>query len=224
MKFLHVEKKRVVLVFISVIIMGFCLSFLNKCQFGADSFTTANNAFSNLFGIDFGTYQLIVNIVMLIVVIAIDRTQIGWGTVANMVLVGYSCNFFTWIESKIIPESVASYDDSLGYYVFNSFTTKIIVVWPILLLFIIAASCYMAADLGASPYDAVPFVICNKFKNAPFRLIRIAYDLAFAAVGYALGATVGLVTIAIALALGPVVAWMKESFIDKLLGTKKEEN
>ncbi|MCR4839980.1 MAG: hypothetical protein K5848_00400 [Lachnospiraceae bacterium] len=222
MKFQVNDKKRLVFVVVSCILMGFCISWLNKCCFGSDSFTTANNGLSNKLGIDFGTYQLMVNIVMLIAVLLIDRTQIGWGTVANMVLVGYSCNFFSWLEAKILPSSVISFDKSLGYYIFDSFTVRIIVVWPVMLLFIIAASCYMSASLGSSPYDALPFVIASRFPKKLFKIIRILYDVAFAVLGFAFGAKVGLVTVVIALALGPVVAWMKESFIDKLLGAPKE--
>lgn len=224
MKFLHVDKKRLVFVVISVIMMGFCLSWLNKCCFGADSFTTANNALSNKFGIDFGTYQLIVNIAMLVVVILIDRSQIGWGTVANMALVGYSCNFFSWLEAKILPDSMISFDKALGYYVFDDFTVRMIVVWPVMILFIIAASCYMSADLGSSPYDALPFVIAGRFPDKYFKIIRILYDVAFAALGFAFGAKVGLVTVVIAIALGPVVSWMRKSFIDRLLGKPAERS
>lgn len=210
MKFLHVDKRRVLLALIGVIFMGLSLSFLNPTKFGADPFTCMNLAISEkirnvLPFVTFGTWQAFLNIIMFVLVVVFDRGQIGWGTVFNMILVGYCCDFFTWVNGLWMPAGL-----------YDSMTTKILIAVPTLIVFIFAASLYMAADLGASPYDALPFIISTKLK-LPFRPVRIGYDATFMIIGLCFGATLGFVTIGIVLGLGPVVAWMKEKVVAKLL-------
>ena len=56
---------------------------------GVDPFTAMNLGLSALVGMDFGTFQLLVNLVILVAVFAFDKWQIGLGTIINMVFVGY---------------------------------------------------------------------------------------------------------------------------------------
>ena len=46
---------------------------------------------------DFGTFQLLVNLAILAAVFALDKYQIGLGTLINMVGVGYLIELFTWL-------------------------------------------------------------------------------------------------------------------------------
>lgn len=63
---------------------------------GVDPFTAMNLGVSARIGMDFGTYQLIVNFVILVFVFFLDKHLIGLGTIINMVGVGYLIQFFTW--------------------------------------------------------------------------------------------------------------------------------
>ena len=60
---------------------------------------------------------------------------------------------------------------------------------PALFIFIIAASAYMGASLGTSPYDAISYILADKIKKVPFRVVRICYDLVVCVAGWALGST-----------------------------------
>ena len=129
MKF-KLDIKRIIICFLAVFGMGFFLSFLMLCGLGTDPCSFMNKAISLKIGMLFGTWQLIINAVMLIIVIFWDRSSLGFGTVFNMVLVGYYVDFFDWVWSKTIPS-----------HIFTDNITR----WPVflgaLLCFIISVMC-----------------------------------------------------------------------------------
>jgi len=85
----------------------------------------------------------------------------------------------------------------------------------ILVAFVLAASVYMTVDLGTSPYDSIPMIIWKKFDKINFRWIRITFDVTAAFIGFCFGATIGIVTLIMSFALGPVIAWMRTK-VEKL--------
>lgn len=199
MKFSIKDRKRIFYVIAAVILMGLSLSFLIRLNFGTDPCSAMNLGISRHLHLSFGTWLVLFNIILFILVIVFDRSQLGWGTLVNMLLVGYSADFFKWLFNLILPDNAF---DSLGI--------RIIVLIPSLFVFIVAAAVYMAVDLGSAPYDAIVFIIASKLKKIPFRLIRIAWDMTACLIGFLLGSTIGVVTVLIAFLLGPVIAWVKE--------------
>ena len=210
MKFLHIEKKRLVLMVAAVIMMGFCLSFLEPCGFGTDPCTCMNLGISRALGMLFGNWQALLNCCLFVVVLIYGRNQIGWGTLANMFLVGYSFNFFTWLNAKWLPEGI-----------FESMAARVIIALLALFLFVLAVSVYIASDLGTAPYDAVPSIIASKSKKLSFRTMRMIWDCLACLIGCLFGSVPGVVTVAIAFALGPVITWVKEKVIRRLLYGRK---
>lgn len=204
MKFGFKDKKRILAVVLAVILMGFALTFLIRVNFGADPCSSMNLGISNKLGISFGNWQVIFNLTLFIIVILCDRSQIGWGSLVNMFLIGYSVDFFNWILDHTLPSDF-----------FTGLGIRIAVLIPSLSLFILAAGVYMAVDLGAAPYDAVVFILASKLKKIPFRVVRMVWDITVCTIAYLLGSTIGLVTVVMAFTLGPVIAWVKIK-IDKL--------
>ena len=191
---------------IGVCCMGFGLYWLDHIKFGTDSWTTFNLALSAITGVSYGNTILVTNIVLFVFVLIFGRREIGIGTVANMVLVGYAKDFFEWVFSHFIPDEF-----------FAPFINRCLVLVPALAWFVIFAAVYMAVDLGTSPYDAVPNILSARIKKIPFMYIRIAYDALWAVIGFFLGGTVGAVTVLIALFLGPCITWVKKK-LEKIFG------
>lgn len=188
-------KKRLIVMNIGVFLMGFFLSFLIKVDLGTDPCTFMNWTVSERLGILFGTWQLILNAVLFIFVILFGRNQIGAGTIANMVFIGYIANFFKWLWEKIIPE-----------HYFTDMPSRAVIFVLSLLCFIISVSFYINANMGVSPYDAMPQIISEKvIKKVPFAVIRIAYDFLVIVVGVALGGKPNIGIVLMALFLGPVI-------------------
>ena len=102
----HHMIKRVVLSFISIIIMGLGISFFSVSGFGVDPFTSMNMNIAGALGLGFGTYQLIVNFaILLFVIIVAHRGLVGVGTAFNMVFCGYSCEFFESIFRPMVESN-----------------------------------------------------------------------------------------------------------------------
>ena len=189
-----------------VALMGFSISWLVPCGFGTDGFTALNLAVSAKLGLSFGTWQAALNIALFLLVLAFGRRHIGLGTFANMLLVGYICDFFSWIWDMVLPA---------GF--FAPLLTRVLVAVPALGLFVLAAAVYMDMDLGVAPYDALPFILHKALRGrVPFSVLRVAYDLAVIALGYALGAPFAAVTLAMAFLLGPAVEAVRRG-LDRLL-------
>jgi len=186
-----------ILVIAAVILMGFALSWLLLVDLGTDPCTLLNQTISTRLGISIGNWQALFNTVLLIFVIIFGGRNLGFGTLANMFLVGYSIDFFSWIWAKVLPADL-----------FTSMGVRIAVLIPALVLFILAASFYMDVDMGTAPYDAVSFIISTHLPNVSFRVIRIVYDFVVTAIAVLLGGKLGIVTVLMIITLGPVIEWL----------------
>ena len=197
--YLKTNKRRILLVLFAVIGMGFSLSFLIRTNLGGDPYTCMNLAISDCLGLSFGHWQALLNVVLLVVVLLCDRTLFGIGTLANMFLVGYCVDLFTWAENFFLPETI------------TSVAARGLIAIPALVVFIISAALYMSCELGTAPYDAVSFLLhkgitkARIFAKLPFRAVRIPYDFIACGICLLFGGSIGLVTIFISLFLGPMV-------------------
>ncbi|MCH5268200.1 MAG: hypothetical protein J1E62_07635 [Lachnospiraceae bacterium] len=197
--------KNFILMLVSVTTMGFGVSLLKLTHFGTDPCSSMNYGVAGKIGMSFGTYQLLLNLVLLIFVILFNWRLIGTGTIGNMVVVGYAADFFTkiWNDVCHIPA-----DLSMG--------ARIAILIPTLFIFVIAAACYMNSGCGMAPYDAIPFIICSflekKFKKDLFKPVRFCLDLAAMLIGWFTGGETGLITVLMVITLAPTVAYVGEFF------------
>lgn len=202
--------KRLVVVLLAVIIMGFSLSWLVRVDLGIDPYTSMNLAISDKLGISLGNWQALLNSIMFLLVIAFGREHIGFGTLANMFLVGYALDFFTWLWDMFLPADA-----------FESMTVRILVLIPALAVFVVSAAVYMDVELGTAPYDAIPIMISKYQKKVPFSIVRMLFDSSVILLGLGFDAKIGIVTILMAFTLGPVIAWIGAR-INSFLGIEYE--
>lgn len=195
---------RLVATVVAVIIMGFCLSWLLLVDWGTDPCTLMNNSISQTLGISLGNWQALLNTVLLVVVVIFGGRNLGFGTLANMYLVGYSIDFFMWIWSQVLPEGL-----------FDSWLVKVLVMVPALVIFVFAVAVYVDMNMGTSPYDAMPMIVSKRLPKVPFKVVRMGYDALVTVIGMLFGGSLGVVTFVMVLALGPVIEW-----VSKLLSKK----
>lgn len=187
--------KRLIVMIIGVFFMGFFLSFLIKVDLGTDPCTFMNLTLSRFLGLSFGNWQLLLNSCLFIIVILFGRKLIGFGTIANMVFIGYIADFFGMVWDKTVPE-----------HIFREFPSRAIVFAIALAMFIFSVSLYINANMGVAPYDAIPQIISEKvFKKVPFAIIRIAFDFTAILIGVLFGNRPNIGIILMALFLGPVI-------------------
>lgn len=197
------KSKEVIRCFIAVFGMGFFLSFLILCDLGTDPATYMNRSVAARLGLSLGNWQLIFNIIMLLFVLLLKRSLIGFGTIFNMVLIGYYADFFCWLFRKFIPD--------------KAFTAPVS-RWPIFLVtlagFILSAAVYITADMGVSPYDGLPIILTEKIRKhkpqIPPMVIRICWDAAAILVGTLVGGKPIIGIILMALFLGPAITWVRK--------------
>ena len=194
-------KKRTFIMLIAVIVMGICVQFLNRTNLGPDPCSAMNYSISAKLGLSFGTYQLLFNAVLFVLIFLKDRSLFGLGTIGNMVVVGYSADFTGWLIDTLgfMP---AAEQMSIG--------VKLGIMLPTLIVFLFAAALYMNCGLGTAPYDALPVLVHQGIEKAakkqvPYKFVRIAYDGAATVVALLVGGSAGVVTVLMIFTLGPCV-------------------
>lgn len=190
--------RRLVSLLLSVEMMGVCVAVFDRIALGTDPCSTMNFGLSRLTGLSFGTWQLTLNALLMLIVLRFDVGRIGAGTLANMVLIGYTADF------------VMAVLDRFPALLTLTLCMRLAVFVPTMLLFLLAASVYMAVDLGVAPYDAVPQILAAHANRLSFRAIRVCWDVGVMLIGFALGSTVGLTTVVTGFCLGPVIAAVTE--------------
>ena len=130
---------------------------------GADPCTMMNRAISMKLGMTFGNWQALLNVILLVIVVIFGGKNLGFGTLANMILIGYYADFFMWIWNQVFPENL-----------FQSMQVRIGVLIPAIIVFILSAALYMDVDMGTAPYDAIPIIISDHLPKVPFKVVRSA--------------------------------------------------
>lgn len=136
-----------------------------------------------------GRVHLLVSLLILLVLLGLDRSYVGVGTVLCMALGGPIIDVFTRWLSPVIHGGLP-------------------LLWRLVLL---AAGCLILAfgmtivirsQAGTGPNDLVAVVLSDKLKK-PFGPVRVAVDCAFAGIGLALGGVLGIGTVVCAFLVGP---------------------
>ena len=211
------EKKKFMLMLTGILLIGMCVASYRMSGFGVDAFSCMNLGVSGFLRMSFGTWQLLINAVLLLVVWFTIRHCIGPGTVVNMVCVGYTADFLCWLFLNRIGLQVTM---------------------PLRLLFLIlgtlfaslGCACYMIADMGISPYDSVAFIITKyAHRKISFRFARVMSDVVVIVIGVgfcvmahnSIWEIVGLGTIVNACLNGPLIQFFRER-IETLLEKQKQ--
>ncbi len=200
--------RRLILCFISVCIMRLRVSWLDRLAWGTDPCSTTTLAISAKLGMSLGTFQALFNLILFIIVFWRDKKQIGFGTIFNMFLVGYAYNFMSFLMDELEIDYHFPLINFGENFVLSDLLWNLLFCVILLSVFVFFASIYMSVDLGTAPYDALSVIIANSQKKLSFRIIRILWDIAFTILGFAFGGTVGIVTIIMALTIGPMVTFV----------------
>ena len=196
-------RQRIGIMLLGNFFMGFFLSILLDVDLGMDPYSCMIVGASGKVGLSFGTTIAIINCILLLPSLFRKRSLISFGSVVNMFLNGYVCDFFVWVWSRTLPE---------GFFGIPAIRWGGMVLATLGLC--VSAAAYMASDTGVSPFDSLPFVITDIFPRLPFTPVRIACDMTCVLAGFLLGATLGPVTVIMAFCTGPFIRLIR-NLIDK---------
>ena len=136
-----------------------------------------------------GRTHLLVSLVILLVLLAVDRSYVGIGTVLCMALGGPIIDVYTLWLSPVIHGGLPL-----------PLRLALLVAGCVILAF--GMTIVIRSQAGTGPNDLVAVVLSDKLRK-PFGPVRIGVDLTFALVGLALGGVVGLGTVICAFLVGP---------------------
>lgn len=136
-----------------------------------------------------GRTHLLVSLVVLLVLLAVDRSYVGIGTVLCMALGGPIIDVYTLWLSPVIHGGLPL-----------PLRLALLVAGCVILAF--GMTIVIRSQAGTGPNDLVAVVLSDKLRK-PFGPVRIGVDLTFALVGLALGGVVGLGTVICAFLVGP---------------------
>ena len=214
-QFVQIENfwKRIGIMLPSVFFMGFTLSILIEVGWGTDPASYFLLHFSKLINLSFGNTQVIVYSTMFVLVFIFGPKYIGFGTLANMIFIGYISDFFRFIWNKI------GFTNAIQ----TNFSIQLFTFILALIVFVISAAFYINSKTGVAPYDALPQIISDALPKIPFAPLRVAFDLSFVFVGFLFGVfseygVQGSIIGAIALSvlIGPTITFVGK-FIKKII-------
>ena len=196
--------KRLAFMLPAVILMGVFVSILVEIGWGTDPASFMNLNIASTLGWGLGNTEVLVYGLMLVFTFIFGAQMIGFGTLANMILIGYVVDLCRWIWRNIgFADFIA--DSSTGI--------RILIFAITLICFVIVAAIYINAQMGVAPYDAMPQIISEWIPKIPFFVIRILFDLAAVLIGVIAGklnpegiqgSAIG--SIIMSLMLGPVIS------------------
>ena len=196
--------KRLAFMLPAVILMGVFVSILVEIGWGTDPASFMNLNIASTLGWGLGNTEVLVYGLMLVFTFIFGAEMIGFGTLANMILIGYVIDICRWIWKNI----------GFAQFIYDgSFAVRVVIFAATLLLFVVVASIYINAQMGVAPYDAMPNIISGWITVVPFAVIRILFDLAAVGIGVLAGmlnpdgiqgSIVG--SILMSLLLGPIIS------------------
>lgn len=199
--------RRIIYTLIGVFFIGFGISVFSFADLGVDAYTSFTMGVSGKIGIGLGTVQLVINFIIIIIVSLLSKKLIGLGTVFNMVLVGYICEFFIFVYDKLLPDPE------------NIFSKLALMLLGTLILSL-GVAFYFVADLGVSPYDATGIILEERTK-IPYKWCRIITDILITAAAFFLSGPIGIGTVVSSLCIGPFISFFKKHVAEKLVNPQK---
>ncbi|MFV0557552.1 MAG: YczE/YyaS/YitT family protein [Enterococcus sp.] len=157
---------------------------------GADALSTLILGLMNHAPWQFGTFSLLINILILIVTFFKNREMIGIASLINSFGIGLFLNGFDFLG--ILQKLPHNYH-LLGVILGTS-------------LFAFGTALYLLTMSGSGAYDCLMVQLKNQFKLS-IRAARILLDGTFMLIGFLLGGTVGLGTVIVLVLLGVLIDW-----------------
>ncbi|MBQ6509425.1 MAG: hypothetical protein IJI07_08120 [Flexilinea sp.] len=184
---------RVVILFIGLTIAHLGVTLFLLANLGSDPFNVLIQGLHRLIGsarITHGTVHICICFLIILILLFVDRSYIGIGTIICMFCGGPIIDFFNLLLGPLFAGEV-----SLVIRIAVNILGCVILAFGMTIV--------IKSEAGTGPNDLVAVVISDKLKK-PFGIVRVIVDLLFTGIGFALGGTVGIGTIICAFCVGPV--------------------
>lgn len=181
---------RTVALFAGLVAIAFAIVLLLESHLGLAPWDVFHLGVAAHTPLSIGWVSVVVGLVVLLVAWGVGAKP-GFGTVANAIVIGVTIELLLAIDG-IDRLSDATLAARAGLLVGG------------VVLFGIGSASYIGAGLGAGPRDSLMLAL-SKRTGRRIGLVRGAMEVTVLVVGFLLGGTVGVGTVAVALLLGPAV-------------------
>ncbi|MHA7142558.1 membrane protein YczE [Arthrobacter sp. Sr33] len=182
----HLILRRVPQLLVGLFCYGFAIAMMIQAGIGVSPWDVLGQGVALQSGLPFGVATNIIGLLVLLLWIPI-RQKPGIGTVLNVALVGPSAE----VGLAILPMPTELW-------------AQILLFTGGLTLLALATGLYIGARMGPGPRDGLMTGIHRKWGWKIWK-VRTLIELTVLAIGWVLGGTVGVGTVAFALLIGPMV-------------------
>lgn len=196
------DVKRFIIMILGNVILSFSVAVLKFSSFGNDPFNCMTLGVSSILPISYGTFQLLLNLILFIPLYFLRPRILGAGALMNMFLLAYIVEFFTYIAGlfNITVQSIS-----------GNLPVRIVLLVAGIITLCYGVALYMEADMGTASYDALSQIIDERSKGKlPFRYVRIVTDIICVVIGFSCGSIVGIGTVVTSLFTGPLVSFFRK--------------
>ena len=177
--------RRIAQLLSGLVLFGLGIGLMLESGLGVPPWDVLHQGLAVRFGLTVGIWSIIVSGLVLLAWIPLGEKP-GWGTVANVIIIGVMIDAST----AFIPSAGST-----------------AVAWLMLLAGIgvigVASGLYIGANFGPGPRDGLMTGLARR--GYSIRLTRTIIEVLVLGIGWALGGTFGLGTVAFALLIGPLV-------------------
>ncbi|WP_168916569.1 membrane protein YczE [Microcella flavibacter] len=173
---------------LGLLLYGIAISLMIRADIGLDPWTVFAQGIARQSGWSIGLVTIVVGAIVLLLWIPLKQRP-GIGTVLNVLLVGLALDLGLALVRT--PEELWA---------------RILLFAGGLALLALATGLYLGARFGPGPRDGLMTGANARFGWAIWK-VRTGVELTVLAIGWMLGGTVGVGTVAFALLIGPMVHW-----------------
>ncbi|RAO30177.1 uncharacterized protein ONO23_04432 [Micromonospora noduli] len=182
----HRPVRRLVQLYLGLTLYGVSMALMIRSDLGLDPWDVFHQGLSELTGLSFGTVTIGVGALVLLLWIPL-RQRPGLGTVSNVVVIGLVVD----ATLALLPAG-------------GPFGVRIAMLVTGIVANGAATALYLGAQLGPGPRDGLMTGYVARRPGRSIRLVRTVIEVTVLALGWLLGGTVGVGTVAYALAIGPL--------------------
>ncbi|MEV6517913.1 hypothetical protein AB0M37_19250 [Micromonospora chalcea] len=182
----HRPARRLTQLYAGLVLYGLSMALMIRSELGLDPWDVFHQGLSRQTGLSFGTVTIAVGALVLLLWIPL-RQRPGLGTVSNVVVIGL-----------VVDATLAVLPPGDGMPARTTMLVAGIVANGA------ATGLYLGAGLGPGPRDGLMTGFVARHPRFSVRLVRTSIEITVLALGWLLGGTVGLGTVAYALTIGPL--------------------
>jgi uncharacterized membrane protein YczE len=173
---------------VGYVLIAFAIALNVRCNLGLGPLFVVFQGLQRHGLLTIGTATIVTNAVLLLFAIWL-RERPGVGTLGQVFIVGPMTDLALLATPHV-----------------HGMGARVAYLLAAFLILCVGAAVYLAADLGAGPYDAVMRGLYRNGRRLPLAVVRLAMEGTALLIGWLLGGDIGIGTVLIGLGIGPGIA------------------